>query len=1029
MTVDGFFSMIEGVIKKADRTDSKERSIKADFDKEVGSNEKQHDEVVRLIESYEDSEDAIDQYNDTVKKCGDEINTLTANIAQLNTNLKKTKKPEDKEWIRAEIATKEAELNATINQQKNAKQGIDDETRKIGKITKNLSKRGVTDPQKAVKAAKKMDNALIENSKSNMASNILGKMGKMAGPIAAVGTLVKAIEFGIGKATDYVRLNTENMLRAIQANMQVSLNQMKAGLDSWSDAVSGAYSSQSLMIDSQLAMLEAQNATAMANLKMQHTWTDWIPIWGSINKYQEAATEQEQKAAEARLKTAQTEIQQLSEYVKKTDEYIKKQDKAVHGLQIDYGMSAGQTDKLEDRLFGLGEKLAKFNTTIDDALKFQTNFATSSGRNINFTNGEYEQNAAVGRLVGNDDLANFAAQANLFNTSVSDAADIMYDTYKDLSRMGLSQKKVIKDSLANMKMMQRYNFKGGTKEFMELAKWAENARFNLGSLGGAMDKVQEGGIEGVINQSAGLQVLSGPFAIGSDPLGMFYDSFDPDSYAKRIQSMFSQFGRFNEDTGTTTFSRPEQMLMQTAAKQLGISKEDAMNMARGARQKDVVKRQMGGSTLNADDQDAIANRAQFDQETGKWYVNTLSGRMNVADVKATDLDNILSGNKEEDAAKYAQSTLSIQEQIEATTKEIDAKLGDLTLDNFRAISKEQIDATLKAYSKNSGELKSFISTFRQDAINNQKKMLEGLSSLGATYSKDKAIVATNGKAYSKDRGADLRMKWKNERNTDAADELKKHPEYRVGMSISEMKELRKYDTRGISAIWDHHRDTNWVPGKEGDLATDYDPTRDISQERRYKAGHKPTIENNYWDAYSNLAFKDSVATSRPNTSMLVSAANVTPIQDGSVNFAKSDPKDTAIFAKTGGPFDTLFNDVFGKINALYDMSLGNNPMSPAKNTFKTVLPQSKDASISELARGQSATNANISAPTTNQPLEVCHKGEILLKSPNGETINIMNLIQQDPLLVRKLTEVIVTQINCNRNGGKTEPFINRFSSM
>ena len=45
-------------------------------------------------------------------------------------------------------------------------------------------------------------------------------------------------------------------------------------------------------------------------------------------------------------------------------------------------------------------------------------------------------------------------------------------------------------------------------------------------------------------------------------------------------------------------------------------------------------------------------------------------------------------------------------------------------------------------------------------------------------------------------------------------------------------------------------------------------------------------------------------------SMTVAASKVTPINDGEV--ATTSPQDHAIFAKTGGPFDKLFNGISRK---------------------------------------------------------------------------------------------------------------------
>ena len=298
-------------------------------------------------------------------------------------------------------------------------------------------------------------------------------------------------------------------------------------------------------------------------------------------------------------------------------------------------------------------------------------FIATAGRNVNFTNEEYQKNFAVGKLVGEDNLMNFEGQMNIFTQSVSDSAEIMYEMYNDANKMGISQRKLVSNVLNNLKLANKYDFKNGIKGFIELSKWAENARFNLSSLGGALEKVQSGGIEGLLKQSAGLQVLGGSFAMGANPLAMLYESYNsPEDYAKRIQSMFSTMGSFNKETGQTTFNMQEQQLIRAASEQLGISVEDAKDMARGARQKEVVKRQMGGSSLKEADRDTVANMAQFDKERKEWYVTMLNGqRKNVGQVTERDLGLIRSNNKERDAVKYAESTLSVAEEIEANTKQ------------------------------------------------------------------------------------------------------------------------------------------------------------------------------------------------------------------------------------------------------------------------------------------------------------------------------------------------------------------------
>ena len=77
---------------------------------------------------------------------------------------------------------------------------------------------------------------------------------------------------------------------------------------------------------------------------------------------------------------------------------------------------------------------------------------------------------AVGRLVGDDNFNQFSASMNIFNQSVSSSADIMYDMYNYANKMGLSQQKLTKNVLSNLKLANKYDFKNGSKGFIELAK-------------------------------------------------------------------------------------------------------------------------------------------------------------------------------------------------------------------------------------------------------------------------------------------------------------------------------------------------------------------------------------------------------------------------------------------------------------------------------------------------------------------------------------------------------------------------------
>ena len=1065
MDLNGIFSILEKISKDIENNDSNKQSIMDAFDKKLGISKEQHDKVVSLIDAFSDSEENIEQYNSQIDECTTTITKLNEAIRNLEDELSKTKKKSDRRKKQSEIDEKKEDRS----REKERKQRLEDskakETKKRDRLEKQLNKRGVTNIATARTDANKMENDLIGLTKGG--GGMAAKVSKFAkNPyIQAVELLVKAVEFGIDKTTQYLRLNTENTLRLISATSTETLNNMKAGMDAWEDAVNGAYSAQELAIDSQLAMIEAQNATAMANLKMANTWTNWIPIWKQINEYGEAKLEQEQKMQEAWLKNAKEQLSLLNQYSKRIDTYNKEQDKAVHAYQAETGLSASQTDVFEKRMFGIGPEFAKFGKTIEDALKMQSQHAEQSGRAVNFSDEEYKKNFAVGRLVGEDNLMNFEAQMNIFNQSVSDSADIMYDMYNDANRMGISQKKLVKDVLSNLKLANKYDFKNGTKGFIELAKWAENARFNLSSLGGALEKIQSGGLENTITTSAKLQVLGGPFAALSDPLGMEFEAnADPDAYAKRIQKMFSTMGSFDKKTGQTTFNLVENKMIRSAAESLGISVEDAKNMARGARQKDVVKKQMQYSTLNPEDQDAIANKAQFDQKTGQWYVNTIDGkRMNVGDVKAQDLGRILSGNKEEDSMKYAQSTLSVTEQIEATTKQINAQLGLLTFDKFKEMSKEEMKTTLDAYSKYQSNIEQLYTNQKSDNIKDLREALEeNLSKLLTNYNKNRTIKKSGGSRMSEDEDEDKGLKFAAGDRTDkTVNYIKGSPRARQQLNAKQVEEAYNTDTRhwfDVGLDWltgINRKNSHWV-------SSDRDPQSVKAGQSRAENHNK--MKTQMWDA-AMTAMPDGIVSGN-GSPMTVRASNVTPIQDGSVKLAKSDPMDSAIFAKTGGPFDTLFNGIFDKISEVHSILSengsttnnrygGNDSLSLLYNAF--IDPQSYTKRMQTITRTYDDVRSEITANNNLLPrdnkvgynvdvpyplssdntlsndhisisdLNLNINGKLELTGENGQAINIIEEMKRNPMFVRQITEMVVLQMNNNTHGGRNELFHNRYS--
>ena len=752
--------------------------------------------------------------------------------------------------------------------------------------------------------------------------------------------VVDVVEFAIDKMTEYARLHAENQMRMMEAAISVSLNKMSSSLSAWQDALNGAYEAQMNAIASTQTLVSASNANDLANLKMQNTWTNWIPIWGNLNKMEETELELRQKIQEMELSNAQKRLAKTQEFAKRIDDYLKKQDNAIHQFQRTSGMSNTQTNVFEKRMLTQASTFASYNKTIEDAVKFQTDYTQQSGRSINMSNADYEKSMAVGRLVGDDNFVQFSSEMNLFNKSVSSSAEIMYDMYKSANKMGLSQQKLTKSVLSNMKLAEKFSFKNGVKGFMELAKWSENVRFNLGSLGGIIDKAQDDGLEGAVTQAAKLQVLGGRFAMGADPIAMQYEAWnDPAAYAKRIQSMFKGMGTIDQKTGETNFNGMEMNLIKSATKAIGMDPTDALNMLREDNKKNVVKKQLGNNTkLKGEALDGVINRA-FRDDDGVWKVNMIGGGTKaVADIDKSDIKDIVSDNNDEALTQYAQKTLSVEEEINKTTKQINAFLGAGTFDNFKSTAIADNKKTLEAYVENAKSVMFTIIKTRQDATKALEEQLNGLNTILSDYSSDVATVNKYA-AEAKKRYEDMLAQLHKAEAESAAN---------IAKTENEQKEYKKeYENAG------NRLTKAWYAGRlaEGEELKKNGGERDSWTSKGLSAGWTG-IKTFVKDLFR---FDDGVATATNGKPMSVAASNVVPIQDG-VTTALSDPKDTAVFAKTGGPFDTLFNDVFGRINDVYN-EVHNETYSNTSSDVIPTEPLGKDVILTE--------SPSISAQATN----------------------------------------------------------------
>ena len=661
-----------------------------------------------------------------------------------------------------------------------------------------------------------------------------------------------------------------------------------------------------------------------------------------------------------------------------------------------------------------------------EIIDIQNNYASESGRSLVGNMDDMKNTAYLGKYIGSSKIAtDIASQTEIFNMGMSDTMEMMWHMTKKVNKMGLDGKKYLKDMVNNLKMAQKYNFKGGVKGMMEIAKWAQNVRFDMNKLPALVDNLLDGGLEGSITKAAQLQVLGGNFAMGADPLAMMYEAIDdPGALAQRYADMLKGQGSLNYETGAVDFKGVSNLMLHQAAKVLNMDVGDLKKMAGQS-----LKREKMGNILSSDldeeQQSNLINKAYM--KDGEWMVNDINNNaINVKDINKDNIANIQPDNSGQTLEESVQAITGWLDREAGLKEAINSKLGQMLQDNgtFEQNQKERYNTAMSDLQNPSkwlsimevemGLATQAFKTFFNDEEDPINKILQ--TSNNALAAIDIGVAGVESSIYNvaqkldsiiansdiDDNSAEGKMRevWKRYDELWGADDRKS-----IVDSLNKLKD-RFTDATGNSG------NVDWAKLKQTQDFKNIISNgmgRDLEYIIKDKAGLEYSGDN--WKNWSNEdvealfnTMNDGVVSSNGN-SMITAASNVTPIHDGSVQLAKSDPKDTALFAKAGGPFDTLFNGIFAKINEVSNILPKN---------LEYIMPLAK---VVDSFSNSKYTPNNDSIKIDTIKIEL--NGKLELSGSNGQSVDILSELQNNPILLRSLTQLIGEAINKNINGGKS----------
>ena len=221
-----------------------------------------------------------------------------------------------------------------------------------------------------------------------------------------------------------------------------------------------------------------------------------------------------------------------------------------------------------------------------------------------------EMSKAAG--LGHEGAAKMAADMENQGLSAERTAQFVEQTMNDAHKMGLNASKVVKNIQANIKMLNKYNFKGGIKGLAKMAETTTKLGIDMNSVAGMADKLFD--IEGAVDMSAQLQVMGGAWAKLADPFKLMYMARnDMEGLTAAIGQAAESSVHFNKESKDFEISSLEMHRLRKIAEQTNMSYEDLAKAGKHAAIYTQIKKQMNFS-VDKETQEFLANTATFNDK-------------------------------------------------------------------------------------------------------------------------------------------------------------------------------------------------------------------------------------------------------------------------------------------------------------------------------------------------------------------------------------------------------------------------------
>jgi hypothetical protein len=277
-----------------------------------------------------------------------------------------------------------------------------------------------------------------------------------------------------------------------------------------------------------------------------------------------------------------------------------------------FGVGRDNILNIKASMTDLVDSAKKYGMTFEDVAGITKGISEDLGRNVLLNKESGEKVLATSKVLRGMgmEFSNVASSFKDVGVSYMGVGSQVEKVVATARKMGVNASAVVKDVVANLDKLNKYNFKGGVEGLSKMVAQSKILRINMGQIFELADKAFNP--EGAIEMAAAMQRLGVTQSDLLDPLRLMdLSANDPGELMNQLGKMSEKFVQLNKD-GRFEIMPGAKRQLREIAKELQIDYNELTKMAVGTKELDMkLSKIKFPSTFTEEQRQFIANMAEI----------------------------------------------------------------------------------------------------------------------------------------------------------------------------------------------------------------------------------------------------------------------------------------------------------------------------------------------------------------------------------------------------------------------------------